>query len=580
MRPTLLVLLVAITANTLSGCSVMTHEPGQHADWVLTDGQIYTVDAAQPWAEAVAIRGNKLVYVGSNHGAQAYVSAATRRTDLAGRMVIPGIVDAHTHPGYIEVEQYDATIEAQSRDDFFTKLEAWASRHHGKDWARVWCWPNSVFVDGDMGPDRRDLDRIFPDRPVWITSCAWHSYWLNSKALEKLGITDDVMDPKFPIAVYKRDASGRLTGWLKEAAGWRYFPEVFALNEDIHQTNVKALLKELSSSGVTALYDAGNSDYSDYVLGFFKELEQKDQLPIRYQGTYMIATPSDMDKAVSEMKRYKRTYSGERMSFNTIKLFMDGVHENRSAALLEPYADDPSYSSDTLVSVETLTQFLITLHQEQFDLHVHVIGDLAVRRVLDAVESARDAVGEAFYPRVSMGHLQTIHPDDWSRFGELGVGANFTPWWHGFDDPDPVGDGLGSERDNDTYRVKALLDGGANVTFSSDNWTLGVMSPFLGIQVGHTRQYPREWLDPGADPSLFRGPSSEKLPLEAMIKGYTLSGAYQLRLEDQLGSLEVGKLADLVVLPQNLFEMNQYEIHTLKPDAVVMEGQLVHGALE
>ncbi len=284
--------------------------------------------------------------------------------------------------------------------------------------------------------------------------------------------------------------------------------------------------------------------------------------------------------AVTEMKRYRETYGGVRLQFNTIKLFMDGVHENRSAALLKPYADDPDYVSDTLLSVEELRDFLLELHEEKFDLHVHVIGDLAVKSVLDAVAQAREAVGPDFYPRVSMAHLQNVDPDDWARFAELGVSANFTPWWHGVDDPDPIGAALGAERGNDTYRARALLERGANVTFSSDEWSLNVLSPFLGMQVGHTRQYPREWLTVEADPNAFRQPASEKMPLQDMLRGYTLNGAYQLRMEDRIGSIEVGKLADFVVLPGNLFEADPYTIHIMKPDAVVMEGEITQGTLD
>ena len=258
---------------------------------------------------------------------------------------------------------------------------------------------------------------------------------------------------------------------------------------------------------------------------------------------------------------------------------MDGIDENRSGAMLEPYTDDPNYVSNTMLSVEELRDLLLELHEEQFNLHVHVIGDLAVKSVLDAVELARADVGENFYPRISMGHLQNIHESDYARFAELDVSANFTPWWHGVDVPDPAAAGLGPERSNDTYRAKAIFDSGGNVTFSSDDWRLDVLSPFLGMQVGHTRQYPRDWLGEDEDPDAFRQPASEKLPLELMVKGSTMGGAYQLRMEDRIGSIETGKSADFVVLGENLFDVDPYTLHATKPNAVVMEGELIQGAL-
>ena len=560
----------------LFGCAEDTSMP--MADWVLTNGQIYTVDENQPWAEAAVIREGDFVYVGSNAGAAAY--AAENATDLGGRMVIPGIVDGHTHPGLYGIEQYNAGFVETDREAFLEELRIWAEDNPGEDWVRGCCWPVITYVDGPVGPDRRELDEIFPDRPVWLTSSSWHSYWLNSRALEVLGVDEDSEDPRFPIAIYKRDDDGRLTGWLKEGAGWQFFGQVFEINEDIHNASVREFLQYLSMRGVTTLYDGGNLDYSDAVYQLLYDLEEAGELPIRYEGTYMVSVPARRAHAVAEMRRFREAYGGERLQFNTIKLFMDGIHENRSSAMFEPFTDDLDYESNTTLTPEELHDWLIELHEAQFDLHIHAIGDFAVNVVLEGVEMARTTVGDDFYPRVTMAHLQNIHPGDRERFAELGVSANFTAWWHGIDSPDPALAGLGPERSHQSYPVRPLYDSGANVTFSSDDWRLDVLSPFLGIQVGHTRQYPDIMLSGDQDPEAFKGPASEKLPLEYMIRGFTINGAYQLRMEDRIGSIESGKSADFVVLPENLFEVNPKTIYTLMPDAVIMEGELIQGQME
>ncbi len=175
--------------------------------------------------------------------------------------------------------------------------------------------------------------------------------------------------------------------------------------------------------------------------------------------------------------------------------------------------------------------------------------------------------------------MELVDPADMPRFAELGIIVNFTPWWHGVDVGSVVTPAFGAERMARTYTAKPLFDAGALVSFSSDDWTLDVLSPFLGMQVGHNRQYPREMLADGEDRSAYRLPESEKLDLKLMVRGYTINGAHQFRLENQIGSIEIGKLADLVVLDDNLFEMDRTEIHKIKPSAVMMEGELIHGEL-
>jgi predicted amidohydrolase YtcJ len=343
---------------------------------------------------------------------------------------------------------------------------------------------------------------------------------------------------------------------------------------------MREMLDTLSAYGVTALFDAGTKGFADRVYAFMSRLDKAGELPLRYEASYRISIPQNVQYAIPEMKRYREEYGGERLKFNTVKLFMDGIHENRSGAMLEPYADDPDFVSDTTLSVEELRDFLLELHDAKFDLHVHVIGDLATKRVLDAVEEARAIVGDDFYPRVSVGHLHTVDPGDWPRFKELGVSANFTPWWSGVEYPDPLGAGLEEERHSAQFRAQAIADAGGNVTFSSDTWTIGRLSPYLGMQVGHTRQYPREWLKPEQDPEAILEPASEMMSIDLLIRGYTLNGAYQLRMEDRIGSIETGKAADLVILGQNLFDTPRYEIHKIQPDAVVMDGALMHGVLD
>lgn len=570
--------LLCLVAAALTSCS-QSPPVMEAADTVLLSGQIYTVDTDQSWAEAVAIKDGRFVYVGNDAGVTQFIGPSTETTELAGRLVIPGIIDGHTHPGYNGAERFEI-LPGTNPEDFLKAVQDYSEKHPGDDMIRLCCWVPSWYVSGKEGPHKEALDAVVSDRPVWINSSSWHSAWLNSKALEKIGVDNDTPDPRTGVAVYARDEAGELTGWVKEGAGWQHFAEQFPVDVKAHQEAIVAFLKTLSEHGVTTLYDGGNFGYEDEVYSFLAQLDQTGQLPIRYQGTYQIFVPEQRSDAVAQMRRLQKQYGGSRLQFKTIKLFMDGINENRTGAMLEPYGDNSDYVGNTMLSVEELRDFLIELHEEKLDIHIHIIGDMAARRVLDGVEAAKQVMGDSFYPRVTVAHIELTDPADYARFAELGVMANFTPWWHGIDIGNVVDVAAGPDRMSRTYTAKPLFDSGALVTFSSDDWgRLPMLSPYLGMQVGHNRQYPKEWWADGADDSTYRLPDSERLSLELMILGYTINGAHQFRLEDEIGSIEVGKVADLVVLNDNLFDVDRYDIWKVKPAAVVMEGQLIQGAL-
>ena len=222
------------------------------------------------------------------------------------------------------------------------------------------------------------------------------------------------------------------------------------------------------------------------------------------------------------------------------------------------------------------------LNAERIDIHIHAEGDLSVKRVLDAVESAHDIANDDFYTRVTISHLGLIDPADLPRIKELGVICNYTPWWFTTDQDDPERVSLGEDRFSRMFNPEPLYELGINVTLSSDEWWGGellptYLNPYFGMQIGHTRKYPREWRE---EEELIRPPENGRLSIEQVIMGYTQNGAYQMRMEDDIGSIENGKFADLVVLDDNLFDIDSDEIWKIKPAVVLMEGEVIQGALE
>ena len=544
------------------------------ADMVLTNGQIYTVDDSQPWAEAVAIENGRFEYVGDADGVRAFVDSDTVEYDLQGRFVLPGLVDSHTHPGLVarSVDYVELPWTPETKKEMFDALVAYADENPDKEFIVGGRWPTGLF--GEEGPNRHELDAVLPDRPVILTDTSGHAQWLNTKALEVLGIDRNTPDPIPGLSYLYRDADGEPTGWIKERAISAQLAAA-GIGDQVSADSLAGFLEYLSALGVTVVFDAGNSEEGYKAAA---ELDRNNRMPLRYEGSYRIEVEDQFSGAVQELKRLRKTYGGKRLRFNTIKIMFDGVSEIRTSAVLEPFLGEEDYRGRTVVDAPRLSNFILELHDEQIDLHLHTVGDAAIRTALDAVEIARAELGGQPDIRITFCHLEIIDEADFDRFKKLNIFSNFSPQWHG-GHIQGAQLTLGQARYDRMFTVQPLLDRDVSVAFSSDitnagKWRTDRASPFFGMQVGHTRLEPEF----GAKATI-RPPENERLSVEDMIRGYTLNGAAQLGLDNELGSIEVGKVADLVVLDRNLFEVLPSQIKSTRPTAVLMEGKLISGSL-
>jgi predicted amidohydrolase YtcJ len=549
---------------------------GGPADLIFEEARIYTVDASKPWAASLAIKDGRIAYVGDEAGIKDWVGPRTARHRLGGRLVLPGLVDSHTHPGLVS-SSGDVFLLPETHDRQ-ALLDAVAREARARPSQAVLVggyWPIAAF--GLEGPRKEDLDRVVADRPVILFDDSGHSRWLNSKALQAMGVDASSPDPVPGLSFFKRDANGEPTGWAKEFSLQPY-QEKLGLRRAVDKSDLKGFLDYLVSKGVTLLFDAGNGTNDEAVYSAVAELEKEGKLPLRYEGSVHVTLPGQVDGAIARLESLRQRYAGRRLRLNTVKIHFDGVSEIGTSFVLEPFLDDPRNHGNTVIGVERLRDLILELNAKGIDLHLHTVGDAASRRALDAVEQAQKRHGRALETRVTLCHLELVSDADAPRFKALGVFANVTPHWNGgyFQGAERW---LGQERYDRMYSFRTLLSAGARVTFSSDitdhiEWKTDRADPFLGMQVGHTRQE----VEGGAQAPV-RPPEKERLDLEDLVRGYTLNGAAQLRHERDLGSIQVGKSADLVVLDRNLFEAGAYDIHRVAPTAVLMEGRLVSGKL-
>lgn len=553
----------------------------QERTTVFRGGLVYTVEEAQPWAEAVVVKGNRIVYVGDDAGAAKYVRRGAEVIDLEGRMMLPGFVEAHWHLFTLSFA-HGAWVNEEDPERIYAILREYAKTHTKDKLILGFGWIVPTFPE--TGPRKDVLDQIFPDQPVILVSSDLHYYWVNSKLLQMAGITKDTPRDVVPGASwYEKDpVTGEPTGFIVEV------PAVFAVLQalakfGIEPFGIKSAAKsmeewqpKLAAAGITTFFDAGFSGWpKEQNRGFdiLVDLERRGKLLQRVVGSLYHNDPT-VDP-LPTLRTYRKRYQTPLVQANVLKLLVDGSESNRTAYLLEPYADRPDWRGEPLFPPEVLGRILREADAEGIDTHIHAVGDAAVRMCLDACEAAF-AVNKPRKRRHTICHAFLTAPSDIARFRKLGIIANTQIQW-GVPDISQrrVRELYGEERWSRMYSFKTFIDQGVTVAFGTDALATGykvVYKPLEAVQAGHTRQ------EPGHPDGPLQLPASERLSLPELIRGYTLNGAYQLRMEDKIGSIKVGKLADLIVLEKNLFEVAPHDIGKVNVALTMMDGRITHRA--
>ncbi len=552
----------------LFGCS-SGHESGptEIADHVFINGGVYTLNPAEPWAQAVAIVEKRVHMVGGNAEVEKLIGPQTVVIDLKNRMLMPSFGDSHIHLLYggDSISRCDLNYVEESAEIRRILLQCAETLNVSEgDWLIATDWARAAFPEGSPPPEF--LNHLFPNLPVVVKSSDVHSIWVNQVVLDIVGIDENSEDPENG-KIERHPITGKPTGLLHERAIQLVeFAEPSSSREERLRYILKATKRALEF-GITSAIEPGlNLEQAE----LFKELDQLGELNMRVLAalTPLGLTLGSFDENVYLTLSKRPDLETPNFKPNSVKVFVDGVIDNGTAPLLAPYLQNSIVPLNTFYSVEELTDFFIAFDKTGISIHVHAIGDLGIRKTLDAFAAMRKTNGRSDRRHV-MTHLQLVDKKDLERFAELHIIASFSTLW-----AYPESYNLtiyprliGFERVNRFYPIASIMESGARIVIGSD-WPITDMNPFPAIEVAITRKDPYSNQGPAHNPS-------QRIDLASVLKAYTLNVAYAMGLENELGSIEVGKLADLAVLDRNLFQIPVSQISDTQIQLTMFNGDVV-----
>jgi predicted amidohydrolase YtcJ len=542
------------------------------ADVVLRNGKIYTADKARSIRQALAFKGNTIVAVGDDKDMAPFTGSATKVIDLGGKLVLPGLIDTHIHPIMGALNGAKCSLAGVNPTIEMLKpviKNCLAEDHGGAD-----DWFEAAQLDNyGFSATAKDVDFIEASRPVALWGNDGHTVWVNSRGLALLGVTAET--PDISGGKISRDATGAPSGSFADSAAIFVDEKIPSPSLEEKAALTAAELKKMSAYGITSLMDAFVTPAEAAV---WRKLYDTGKIPMRVRMAIYVANPSDdSDEAVARLIAASKAgdVDSNVLRSGMVKVFADGVIEYpaQTAALLSPYLDadgEPTETSGELYfDPERFARLVQKLDAAGLTVHIHAIGDRAVRASLDAFASARAANGDRDN-RHQIAHLQLVAPADFPRFKELGVFADFQLEWAKREPATegPIEPYLGPERYRYLYPAGSLHKAGATIIGGSD-WDISSYNPFRAFQTAVTRAGGK-----GLKPLNIE----ERIPLETAIDAYTINAAYAMKQDETTGSLEVGKRADLAVLDRDILTIDPETIQDTKVLETYVDGRLVHSA--
>lgn len=529
------------------------------ADLLITNAKVYTVHGAQPWAEAVVVRGNRIVFVGSAGDAAAWRGSQTEVIDGAGRTLLPGFIDSHFHLLWGSLKLDSLQLDgARGLDQIGAAIKTYADRHPDAPWILGYQLLYSAIPQG-QALTRELLDSVVPDRPLLLIAFDGHTAWANSAALRLAGILEGrSTDPGSEIVMDER--IGLASGELREPAAYNFVRDLIpAPTADVKEALLRKGLARAAGHGITSVHNMDGT--LDSIL-LYATFEERRELTLRVYVPYDIKPDTPPD-AFTEAAAWRDRFNGGHVRAGAVKFFMDGVLESYTALMLDDYADQPGNRGAALYSADHFNRMAAEADRLGLQIFVHACGDGAVRRTLDGYAYARHINGVRD-SRHRVEHIEVIHPDDIPRFAELGVIASMQPLHAPLSpkDGDVWVSRPGRSRWPLSFAWEKLRRADARLAYGSD-WPVVPMSPMLGIYAGRNRT---QWAPEVPD---------QRQTLENLIAGYTRDAAYAESMEDQKGMIKPGMLADLVLLSEDLFATPDEDLARVSPLLTVCDGRIV-----
>jgi predicted amidohydrolase YtcJ len=561
--------IAAASAASVASATATVDPP---ADLVLIHGNIHTQDACRSVVQAMALRGNNIAAVGTDQAIIALAGPTTRTIDLHGRLVLPGIIDAHTHPAEGAEELGKCSLDDQMLPPAEVKARvAQCLKEHPVERDR---WFEVVHVNpSGLTLTLRDLDSMLSDHPLLLSGSDGHTLWANTAALKAARIDAATKDPTG--GRIEHDAQGHPTGTLRDTAAELVSSAEPAPSIQFEIAQLDKALEAMRATGITSVQDA---DADGHYLLMYKHLYDTHRLNMRVRATFGLKNSQRPAKVlIDEAVNFRAIWAidPDFLRADAIKIFADGVIEypSQTAALLEPYLDAAGHRTTnrgpTYYTQEHLNEIVSTADAAGLTVHIHAIGDRAVRSSLDAFADARRRNGMRDN-RDQIAHLELIDPSDFPRFKQLGVIANFQLLW-AERDPYIVSATLrylGPQRSKYLYPARSVKDAGGLIAGGSD-WDVSSFNAFEAMEHGVTRSEKR-----GNKPLL----PEQSLSLQDVVDAYTINAAFALKQERTTGSLEAGKRADFIVLDRDIFKIDPYELHTVKVLSTYLDGHEVYAA--